>query len=101
MLPEELSQIIHALDKMGWLLYAAALKILLCSKALSKKDLTETSQIICSSKKTYAVILREQCGLYITKYLWIRQLIAIPAAKSTSNGLQSHDALLVCAEPLS
>lgn len=38
----------------------------------------------------------------MTKYLWMRQLIATPAARSTPpNGLQSHDVLLVCAEPLS
>lgn len=101
-MPAKLSHIIHALVKMGWPLYLAALKILLCSKALSKKDLTEMSQMICSLKKTYAINLREQHRLYITKCLWIRQLIAIPAARSTPpNRLQSHDALLVCAEPLS
>jgi len=87
---------------MGWLLYLAALEMLLCSTVLSKKNFTEMLQIIYFLKTTNAIILREQHGLYITRYLRVRQLIVIAAVRSIPpNGLQSRDALLVCAEPLS
>lgn len=53
-------------------------------------------------KKIHGAILRAKHGLYITKYLGVRQLIAIAAAKSTPpNGLQSQEALHVCAVSLS
>lgn len=60
------------------------------------------SSMIGFLKKTRGAILREKHSLYITKYLGVRQLRAIAAAKSTPpNGFQSHDALCVCAVSLS
>lgn len=54
------------------------------------------SSMIGFLKKIHDAILRAKHGLYITKYLGVRQLIAVAAAKSTPNGFQSHEALCVC-----
>lgn len=48
-------------------------------------------------KKIHGAILRAKRRLYITKYLGVRQLITIAAAKSTlPNEFHSHEALHVC-----
>lgn len=64
------------------------------SKALSKIGLTEMSLMIGFLKKIHGAILRKKHGLFITKYLGLRQLIAIAAVKSLL--LMDFKAMMLC-----